>query len=341
MSEPYDKEYWARVALVKNIFLPVPLRFSAMQTPALVKIREVAPRDGFQSVPAFIPTDQKLGIIELLVRAGVKEIEATSFVSPKAVPQLRDAAELMSRVPREGVTNAVLVANLMGARNAVAAGVNELVVVISASEAHNLANVKRSISASLKDLNEVFLIAQRNGVLVNGAVAVAFGCPYQGDVPESHVLKLAEEFLSRNASSVILADTTGMATPKRIEKMVRGFIHQFPNHRFTLHLHNNRGTAMANLLAGLLAGATSFDTALGGIGGCPNVPLAAGNLATEDVVFMLEDMGVQTGIDLERIILAALELEKVLGFTLPGQVMKSGPRLAKTRASSTCGAKNW
>jgi len=312
-----------------------------MQMPARVKIREVAPRDGFQSVAAFIPTDQKLGIIELLVQAGVQEIEATSFVSPKAVPQLKDATELMSRVPRKGVVNAALVANLTGAGNAVAAGINELVVVISASEAHNLANVRCSISESLKNLDDIFLVAQQNGVLVNGAIAAAFGCPYQGDVPEGDVLKLSEEFLSRNASSVILADTTGMASPRRIDKMVRTFIHQFPGYRFTLHLHNNRGTAMANLLAGLLAGAISFDTALGGIGGCPNVPVAAGNLATEDVVFMLEDMGVETGIDLDKIIRAALELEKVLGFTLPGQVMKSGPRLTKTTRGLASCSKYW
>jgi len=312
-----------------------------MQMPARVKIREVAPRDGFQSVAAFIPTDQKLGIIELLVQAGVQEIEATSFVSPKAVPQLKDATELMSRVPRKGVVNAALVANLTGAGNAVAAGINELVVVISASEAHNLANVRCGISESLKNLDDIFLVAQQNGVLVNGAIAVAFGCPYQGDVPEGDVLELSEEFLSRNASSVILADTTGMASPRRIDKMVRTFIHQFPGYRFTLHLHNNRGTAMANLLAGLLAGAISFDTALGGIGGCPNVPVAAGNLATEDVVFMLEDMGVETGIDLDKIIRAALELEKVLGFTLPGQVMKSGPRLTKTTRGLASCSKYW
>ncbi len=312
-----------------------------MQMPARVKIREVAPRDGFQSVAAFIPTDQKLGIIELLVQAGVEEIETTSFVSPKAVPQLKDATELMSRVPRKGVVNAALVANLTGAGNAVAAGINELVVVISASEAHNLANVRCSISESLKNLDDIFLVAQQHGVLVNGAIAVAFGCPYQGDVPEGDVLELSEEFLSRNASSVILADTTGMASPRRIDKMVRTFIHQFPGYRFTLHLHNNRGTAMANLLAGLLAGAISFDTALGGIGGCPNVPVAAGNLATEDVLFMLEDMGVQTGIDLDKIIRAALELEKVLGFTLPGQVMKSGPRLTKTTKGLASCSKYW
>lgn len=297
-----------------------------------IDIREVSPRDGFQSLAGFIPTDHKLHIIDLLVRAGVKEIEATSFVSPKAVPQLKDAAELMSRLPRQDIVRAALVANLRGAQDAVAAGVDQLVMVISASEAHNRANVRCSIAQSVKNLDAIFPVARENGVVVNGAIAVAFGCPYQGDVPEGDVSSLVQEFYERGASSVILADTTGMASPRRIDGMVRTFIHGFPGCRFTLHLHNNRGTAMANLLAGLLAGARSFDTALGGIGGCPNVPLAAGNLATEDVVFMLEDMGVETGIDLEKIIQAAVELEKVVGFTLPGQVMKSGPRLARVMA---------
>ena len=297
-----------------------------MELPDRVCIREVGPRDGFQSLPVFLPTEQKLQIVELLLRAGVRELEATSFVSPRAVPQFRDAAELMAKIPRTGVTRAALVANLQGAQNAAAAEVDQMVVVVSASEAHNRANVRRGIADSLNDLNAIFELAKSRGIAVNGAVAVAFGCPYQGNVAEEQVFRLAEEFFVRGAQSVILADTVGMASPRRVDLLVRAFQRQFVERSFVLHFHNNRGTAMANLLAALLAGATAFDTALGGIGGCPNVPQAAGNLPTEDVVWMLGDMGVNTGIALDAIIEAARALEKILGFALPGQVMKSGPR---------------
>jgi len=296
-----------------------------MDLPSKVKLREVAPRDGFQSLKDFLPTEQKLQIIEAVVKAGVKDVEATSFVSPNAIPQLRDAADLLAQVPRQGVTHAAMVPNLRGAQNAIAAKADQLVVVISATEAHNQENVRRSIDESLGDLDAIFSLAKKNDTPVIGALAVSFGCPYQGDVPKEDVFRVVDAYIQRGAASIILADTTGMTTPTRVERMVLQFQKRFPGVKFTLHFHNNRGTAMANLLSALMAGATTFDTALGGIGGCPYVPQAAGNLPTEDVVFMLEDMGVSTGIDLEAIIRAARFLEKVLGYTLPGQVMKSGP----------------
>jgi len=304
--------------------------------PKKVKIREVAPRDGFQSVAEFIPTGMKLKIIEAIALAGVKDIEATSFVNPKAIPQLRDAAELLALSPKGGVVYSALVPNFVGARNAITSRVNEIVVVVSATEAHNEANVRRSIDKSLSDLDAIFALARENNVAVNGAVAVAFGCPYQGDVPEENVMKIADAYLSRGAVRVIMADTTGMATPNQVEKMVGGFRDRFPEAELSLHFHNNRGTAMANLYAALLAGAFTFDTALGGIGGCPYVPQAAGNLATEDVVYMLSEMGINTGIDLNAIIKAAFLLEKTLGYTLPGQVMKRGPRNPEI-AARLCG----
>ena len=307
-----------------------------MELSSEVKLREVAPRDGFQSFRDFIPTERKLEIIKSISQAGVKDIETTSFVSPKAIPQLSDAADLMAKVPRQGISHAALVPNLKGAQNAITAGVDQLVVVISATDVHNQANIGRSIEKSLADLDAIFALAQDKNIAVNGAVGVSFGCPYQGDVPEEEVFKIVEEYISRGAAGVILADTIGMATQTRVDRMVREFRVRFPGTDFVLHFHNNRGTAMANLLAALLAGATSFDTALGGIGGCPNVPRAAGNLPTEDVVYMLEDMGVNTGIDLEALIGAAHLLEKILGYTLPGQVMKSGPRDPKL-AAKICG----
>lgn len=294
--------------------------------PNKVRIREVAPRDGFQSLKAFIPTDMKFKIIDAIAKAGVSDIETTSFVSPKAIPQLRDAAELLSLLSGEGVVHSALVPNFIGAQNAIAAGVDEIVVVVSASEAHNQANLKRTIEESLADFDEIFKLSGDKNVAVNGAVAVAFGCPYQGDVADEDVLGIVNAYLSRGATRIILADTTGMATPNQVERTVKTFKTHFPSVDFAWHFHNNRGTAMTNLYAALLAGATTFDTALGGIGGCPNVPQAAGNLPTEDVVYMLSELGVSTGIDLELIIRAAFVLEKTLGYTLPGQVMKSGPR---------------
>ncbi len=291
-----------------------------------IHIREVAPRDGFQSWPNFIPTDKKLEIIRLLLEAGITEMETTAFVSPNAIPQLRDAADLMGLVPKDGCIHSPLVPNLKGAELALDSGADKLVVVISATDAHNLANVHRTVKESLEDLQSIFRLAKERGKPVIGAIAVAFGCPYQGDVPEDSVYRLAEAYINGGASCVILADTTGMATPTRILQLLGEFKNRFPQTPYSLHLHNNRGVAMANLYAALGVGADMFDTALGGIGGCPNVPVAAGNLPTEDVVFMLEDMGYDTGLDLIKLIGAARDLEEILGQTLPGQVMKSGPR---------------
>ena len=307
-----------------------------MNLPTQVKLREVSPRDGFQSLKDFLPTDQKLQIIEAIARAGVRDIEATSFASQKAIPQLRDAADLMAQVPRRNITYSAMVPNLKGAQNAITARVDQLVVVISATEAHNHANVRRSVDESLADLDAIFTADGNTGTTVIGAVAVAFGCPYQGDVPEEDVFRIVEFYLSKGANSVILADTTGLATPSRVEHVVQQLKGHFSGAEFTLHFHNNRGTAMANLLSALMTGVTTFDTALGGIGGCPYVPQASGNLPTEDVVFMLEDMGVNTGIDLKGIIKAAHLLEKTLGYSLPGQVMKSGPRDPEL-AETLCG----
>ena len=310
-----------------------------MDTPSEVRLREVSPRDGFQSWPDFIPTEQKKAVIKALVQAGVKEMEATSFVSPKAVPQMADAARVMEGLPEDGCLYSVLVPNLKGAELALAAGARELGVFISASEAHNQSNVRRSIADSLADLGPIFDLAREAQVPVTGGIAVSFGCPYQGEVPTKDVLRVAEAFLDKGAGLVMLGDTTGMATPIRVKDLIKGFTAAFPGAQFGLHLHNNRGTAMANLYAALETGATIFDSALGGIGGCPYVPQAVGNLPTEDVVYMLEDMGVVTGIDLVKTIEAALLLEKYLGQTLPGQVMKSGPRDPEL-AREVCGVDN-
>jgi len=297
-----------------------------MQLPDRVTLREVGPRDGFQSLKTVLSTDEKLGIIDAMIRAGVTEMETTSFVSPQALPQMADAGNIMDQVPHRGVVHAAMVPNARGALDAISAGADQLVVVISASESHNQANVNRSIRRSVADLDAIFSHASSGTIPVTGALAVAFGCPFEGDISREKVFRLSREYISRGAESVVLADTTGMASPLMVEGMVRRFKDRFPNTRLILHFHNNRGVAMANLLAALFSGADTFDTAAGGIGGCPFVPRAAGNLATEDVLFMLEEMGIDTGIDLDLMIEAAKTLENILGTPLPGQVMKSGPR---------------
>lgn len=297
-----------------------------MALPDRVRIREVAPRDGFQSLRDFIPTERKIEIIDAIAKTGVSDIEATSFVSPSAVPQLRDAKEIMNAVPRGTIAYSALVPNLKGAENAVAAGADELFIVVSATEDHNLANLRRTVAESLTDLDGIFELAKDRRVSLNGAIAVAFGCPFQGDVPERQVLRIAEAYASGGVDRIILADTTGMALPTQVVRMVGSFQTEFPGLDLGLHFHNNRGTAMANLYAAVNEGVRTFDTALGGIGGCPNVPQASGNLATEDVVYMLEEIGVRTGVDLVAAIKAARFLERFLGYVLPGQVMKSGPR---------------
>ncbi|MBS3732325.1 MAG: hydroxymethylglutaryl-CoA lyase [Desulfobacterales bacterium] len=296
-----------------------------MNDPPGVIIREVALRDGLQSENGFVSTADKLAIIDALARAGVTYLETTSFVSSRVVPQLRDAADVMARVKRSGLRHEVMVPNLKGARAAMDAGVDRLIVFVSASEAHNRENVDRSISESLADLEAIFSAAAEYRIPVAAAIATSFGCPYKGRVPVSDVLSIARQFVRRGADRITLADTTGMANPKQLTETIAFFREHLPETALCLHLHNNRGIAMANLYAGYLAGITMFDTSLGGIGGCPNVPQAAGNLATEDAVFMFESMGVDTGMQLSTLIKAARQLEKFLARPLPGQVMKSGP----------------
>lgn len=297
-----------------------------MKLPAFVKIREVGPRDGFQSLETVIPLNEKLEIIDTLIRAGVPEVEATSFASVRALPQFQDAPEVLARISRGHAALSAMVFGESGARRALTAGANRLVTVVSASQRHNRANTKRSIEASLSKLKGVFKAARDHKRPVTGAVAVAFGCPFQGAVAEKAVFEIAEAFISKGADSIILADTVGLAVPDQVEERVKGFQRQFAQTELILHFHNNRGTAMANLLAALLAGATVFDTALAGLGGCPYVPRAAGNIPTEDAVSMLEGMEIDTGIHLETLLAAARRLECIVGHTLPGQVMKSGPR---------------
>ncbi|MEK9752038.1 MAG: hydroxymethylglutaryl-CoA lyase [Rhodospirillaceae bacterium] len=293
--------------------------------PARVRLREVGPRDGFQNIHAFIPTERKLACIRALADAGLREIEVTSFVNAKVIPQMADAEAVMAGLRDADFIRSVLVPTLKRAEEAISAGADQLIVFLSASEAHNRANVNRSIAESLAGLDTIFRLAADARVGVVGAVAVAFGCPYDGRVDAGAVLDIAAAFKDAGSAGLIFGDTTGMANPASVTAFVEAYRARFGSDDYSLHFHNNRGTAMANLLAAMAAGASTFDTALGGTGGCPTVPKAAGNLATEDVVALLDEIGVETGADLQALIAAARELEQSLGYELPGQVMKSGP----------------
>jgi hydroxymethylglutaryl-CoA lyase len=293
-----------------------------------ITIREVGTRDGIQSLGAFISTHQKVELVEALSETGLRRIEATSFVNPKAVPQMADAAEVMSRVRRRpGVSYEALVPNVRGAQDALTAEVDAILVVLTASEAFNQKNVRMSVEASFAQFADVKRLANDAGVACIGAIGTAFGCPYEGDIPESRLFALIERYLTLGFSQLMLADTTGMANPIQIERTLTHALDRWGDRaRFGLHLHNTRGMGLANVVAGLHAGIVTFDASVAGIGGCPFAPQAAGNISTEDTVHMLHEMGLETGVDLDRLIGVARLAQSILGRELPGQVMKAGPR---------------
>lgn len=301
----------------------------SMALPTKVKLREVAPRDGLQSLNRVLPMETKLELIRGAISAGLGEVEVTSFVSPRLLPQLADAPQVMEAMHTDpdfgnGVVRAVLVPTVRQAERAVEAGADDIVVFLSASEEHNQANVKCSVAESLEEVRAVLEVGRNADTPVTVAIAVSFGCPYSGAISQDRVFEIVERVRDQGASSMIFGDTTGVAVPPQVENFVRSYRERFCDLPYSLHFHNNRGLAMTNLYAALGAGATTFDTAIGGIGGCPTVPQAAGNLATEDVVQLLDRLGIETGVNLGALIEAAKRLEEVIGVPLPGQVMKSG-----------------
>jgi hydroxymethylglutaryl-CoA lyase len=263
-----------------------------------------------------------------LIAAGLRSFEVTSFVAPRAVPQMRDAAEVMAGIRRvPGLELTALVPNARGAERAAASGVDAMVVFLSASESHNQANVNRSRDSSLAGFAEVARIAQAAGIEVKGAIATAFGCPFEGDVPVSDVVDLARAYAGLGIRRLTLGDTTGMATPPLVQERVRALRAALPELAITLHFHNTRGVGLACVYAGLLEGIDRYEASVGGLGGCPFAPGATGNICTEDLVYLLEQCGVATGVDGEAVAEVARRMETVLGFPLPGQTMRAGPRL--------------
>ncbi len=294
-----------------------------------VAVTEVGTRDGFQSEAAFIPTEDKAGVIDAMIAAGLTHIEATSFVSPRAVPQLADAQEVLARVRRRSEAHlSALVPNPRGAERALAAGVDEMVCFVSASETHNRANLNAPIAASLANVAEVASIATGRTPL-RGAIACAFGCPFEGEVPVDAALRIVEAYANLGIDRLTLGDTTGMATPPTVTSLVRAVADRFPTTALALHFHNTRGIGLANVVVGLGLGVREFESSIGGLGGCPFAPGATGNICTEDLVYLLEESGYDTGVDLAALIEVAKRVEALIGRPLPGQVMKAGARLRK------------
>jgi hydroxymethylglutaryl-CoA lyase len=294
--------------------------------PSKISLREVGPRDGLQNENP-IPTAAKVALVDALSKTGLSRIEAVSFVRPSAIPQMADADEVWSAIDREpGVRYSALVPNLRGAARALAAGVTELEVVVSASETHNLKNVNRTVGESLDEISAIIDLAHQRGATVQAIVSTAWGCPYEGDVPVERVVEVASRAVGDGADSASFGDTTGMATPTRVRKLIGAFREANPETSLNLHFHNTRGTGLANVLAALELGVADFDASVGGLGGCPYAPGATGNIATEELVHMAEDMGIDTGISLDALIAAAAAAERAVGHTLPSQVLRAGPR---------------
>ena len=282
--------------------------------PRRVRVVEVGPRDGLQNEKAQIPTAEKIRFINLLSAAGLGTVEATSFVSPRAIPQLADASEVMTGITRRaGVSYPVLVPNQKGMERALAVGVRSVAVFTAASETFTRHNINATIAESLENFRPVLEMASREGVPVRGYISTVFGCPYEGAVSPAKVLEVAERLLELGADDLSLGDTIGVATPNQVVEVVTLLARQIPLEKLGLHFHDTRGTALANVLAGLQLGVTTFDSSAGGLGGCPYAPGAAGNLATEDLLYLLDGLGLETGVDLQKVVEATSVLASFLG----------------------------
>ena len=288
-------------------------------------VQEVSPRDGLQIEPTWVETADKIALIDQLSRAGFSRIEAGSFVSPKAIPALRDGEQVFQGIVRKpGVIYVALITNLKGAQRAGASCADELNLVMSASQSHNLANLRMRCEASLAAFGEIVSFAADHPVRLNGSIATTFGCPFEGAVDEDRVLRIVDAYRELGIQGITLADTTGMANPRQVERLVKRVLQRVPAGDLTLHFHNTRGLGLCNVLAAYEAGARRFDAALGGLGGCPFAPGASGNICTEDLVNLCAEVGIYTGIDLPHLLQLSRRLPALLGHELPGQVAKAG-----------------
>jgi hydroxymethylglutaryl-CoA lyase len=297
-----------------------------------VTVYEVGPRDGLQNEGRQVPLEEKLALVAALADAGLSRIEATSFVSPRWIPQLADAGEVVARLPRRsGLAYVVLVPNAKGLERLLAAldatgdprPQVDAAVFMSASETHNRKNIAKSIDETWPVFDEVLAGARRAGLAVRGYVSTAFGCPYEGAVAPARVVDVATRLLAMGCHQVSLGDTIGVGTPNQVRDLAGELLRHATRDQLALHLHDTRGTALANVLAGLEAGLRTFDASIGGLGGCPYAPGAAGNLATEDLVYMLHGMGYETGTDWDKLVAAGALAERVVGRRLPGKALQA------------------
>jgi hydroxymethylglutaryl-CoA lyase len=299
-----------------------------MALPAAVRVREVGPRDGFQNEPETIATDDKVRLVEMLARTGLRRLEVTSFVRADVVPQLADGREVLerARIPDE-VSVSVLVPNERGLEAALAVRdrIDEVNVFLSASETHNRRNVNRSVEESLAGVEAVLARATAEGLRCEGVISTSFGCPYEGYVPPERVFEIARRLAGAGAVEIGFGDTTGMANPRRVGEFFDRAPDEVPGVELTAHFHDTRGQGLANVLAALQAGVESFESSFGELGGCPVPPGATGNVASEDLVSMLREMGIETGIDLEKLLAASRAAQEVLGRPLGSHTLVAGP----------------
>jgi hydroxymethylglutaryl-CoA lyase len=296
-----------------------------MRHPKQVNIVDVGPRDGFQSENRFIPTDLKIDIINSIARAGVRKIEATSFVSPKAVPQLADAAEVMAGIERPpGTLYTALVGNLKGAERAIEANADGVRLVVTSTETYNRRNVGMSVDESIEVCRQIIALADGAMESVEAIIGVAFGCPFEGPVPEERVVDLAHRFADMGIRELSVADSMGLGNPAQIGATMARLRSELNGVALSLHLHDTRGLGFANVLAGLDAGIDTFDSSIGGLGGCPVIKDAAGNIGTEDLANMCHEMGIHTGVDIEAIREASRMMQDFLGRQLPSRVLIAG-----------------
>ena len=299
-----------------------------VELPDRVRIREVGPRDGFQNEPEVIPTADKVRLIGMLAASGLERLEVTSFVRPDVIPQLADAEDVLMAIEREpGVAYSVLVPNERGLERALAHRdrFDEVNLFLSASETHNRRNVNRSIAESLERLEATIALARAEDLRCEGVISVAFGCPYEGEVPADRVLAIAERLAGAGCEEIAFGDTTGMTNPRRAGELLARARQRLEGIEVTAHFHNTRGQGLANILAALEVGVSSFESAFGELGGCPVPPGSTGNVSTEDLVSMLHEMGVETGIDLERLVAASRAAQELLGRPLGAHVLRAGP----------------
>lgn len=296
-----------------------------MSYPKQINITEVCPRDGFQVLPVSIPTEEKVAYINQMLECGFKQIEVTSFVHPKAVPQLKDAGEVLQKINRkEGVKLRALIPNLKGLERAIDAGVDKVKLMLSATDSHSRNNANSNTFDAMKGFEPLVQRAENSPVVVSGSISVAFGCPYEGDVPIERHIEIAKRYEQMGITDISLADTTGMANPVKVKRIIAALRNEFPTFNFSLHLHNTRGMAFANAVAGLEEGIIDFDSSAAGLGGCPYAPNASGNIATEDIVHGFEEMGIKTGIDLDRVITIARSLQEKFPVQSDSFILKAG-----------------